>query len=462
MSSPRDSNTSSHLDELLDESVDIESFATSPTHAPRFHFLHHTDETAANFGPSKTLIETKMCQASSHNVEMTPTFEKNSLRKEDGEPINSAVEDNNSKSAEPQELSKRPVNISIPTVITNKFITTVGTSFDRVRDEIVAEVVSHFNSESLRLHASHAHMEQQLADTISASSFAVRMNQQRSRQVGGLVHIVQRVREASEALNIQKEFIKLWRMQLLRGRQTRAKIFLAVRLAFARIEGEIFKEWRIRAVKSIVHKKILSAKAQAEAEKIAALREGEELRQALVKEGALLKEQLRKERDLRQSIQGNLQKVFLRGVNAMNWEAMCVLQDQNIALSISNSNGFETQESPKLDTESGWHNVKSPKNRKSPIKGSTSSPQHAQATNSQIDKSPKMRTQSAANTAVCSVAIGATIAPASTVAESRVHGIHHMVPAASLEGTSLPHVTYVAPASGNDRTTKHWQKAGRI
>ena len=326
-------NTSSQLDALLDDS---DEERPSPPRIPRLNIAE-----SVKASPEKVKSTPKWSHpktSPSRPASISPVLPTDA-------PLN--------RVATPPLSGVLPADLQPATAM---FTAAVNAAFEQAKSSISSELRAEFAARSLHLEATVKRLTAELQSTVASSAFAVRANKQRAQQVNGLLALVEKTRSVTADWFTQRFFLSAWRQRVQAGRERKAKMSLASSAGFSAVEGVVFREWRVRVLKTKTAKKIAAAKAQAEAERQAALREGEGLRQALLKENALLKEALRHEREARSAIQGDLRRVFIRGVNALNFEAMSVLSSE--AVIASHPHTHQPQETTEWRAPSPKHKLK--------------------------------------------------------------------------------------------------------
>ena len=260
--------------------------------------------------------------------------------------------------------------------IASSFESAVSEAFVKAQRELQMEISSSYSAELLTLQATVSKLSTALSAAEQENAFFKRAHNKRLGQLSGLLSVVERVREVVAEKNSLRSALMAWKAWVGLGRERRVKTGVLEKLGFSMNEGQVFRAWRVKCLRGLALKRATAARAQAEGEKLAALRESAGRMEALEREVGFLKEQLRNEKDSKTALQGDLQKVFLRGVNALNFEAMSVLQGgDGLPLSVAPHTSHACHASERRPSEDcGYAAVIHPHGWKSPKHKITSPP----------------------------------------------------------------------------------------
>lgn len=198
-------------------------------------------------------------------------------------------------------------------------------AFDTAKMRIVKELSARIEAQRMHLTATIESLTSQLNTLQEKYADADSKNTKRSRQVNGLVTIVSKARiSLLSHFRLQTTF-KHWRLFVALQRNSSHKKRMTHRMHYHRLAGAIFTAWRGKSTATAVNRKLLANKAEAEKYTEEALKAQAGERDALLKENEFLRETLRIEKESKNEIHENLRRVFMRGVSALNFEAMTVL-----------------------------------------------------------------------------------------------------------------------------------------
>ena len=198
-------------------------------------------------------------------------------------------------------------------------------AFDTAKHRIVSELTARMEAQRMHLEATAESLSTQLIALKDKYSESESKNTKRSRQVNGLVTIVSKARLALLShFRLQSAF-KHWRLYLTLHHSSQVKKKMALRMHARRLSSAVVTAWRLRSQATAVNRRILACKAEAETATVTALKSAAGEKDAFAKENDFLREMLRQEKDAKNEIYENLKRVFMRGVSALNFEAMTVL-----------------------------------------------------------------------------------------------------------------------------------------
>lgn len=198
-------------------------------------------------------------------------------------------------------------------------------AFDAAKTRIVKELTARIEAQRMHLSATIESLSSQLSNLQEKYAEADSRNTKRSRQVNGLVTIVSKARiSLLSHFRLQTTF-RHWRLFVNLQRNSHQKKRMTGRMHYHRSAGAIFNAWRGRSTATAVNRKLAANKAESEKYTEDALKAQAGERDALVKENDFLRETLRLEKEAKNDIHENLRRVFMRGVSALNFEAMTVL-----------------------------------------------------------------------------------------------------------------------------------------
>lgn len=139
--------------------------------------------------------------------------------------------------------------------------------------------------------------------------------------------LLQRARRNMSTRFTMEIAIRAWRAEAVAGKDDRLQSLLAGKVYSSRLAGTVLGAWRQRAQLSWKENVIGRERAVADAVRQKFLEQAEVEKGRLVAEAESLKVQLAEEARQRALLQENLKRVFMRGVCALNFEAMTLLSD---------------------------------------------------------------------------------------------------------------------------------------
>eukprot|EP00931_Biecheleriopsis_adriatica_P008433 TRINITY_DN10961_c0_g1_i1.p1 TRINITY_DN10961_c0_g1~~TRINITY_DN10961_c0_g1_i1.p1 ORF type:complete len:616 (+),score=131.40 TRINITY_DN10961_c0_g1_i1:214-1848(+) len=149
----------------------------------------------------------------------------------------------------------------------------------------------------------------------------------KQKQVNRSLCLTQRVRQNLICrLAVEKTFIS-WRRAVTETKDERLQDLLASKSRSSHMLGCLFSVWRHLTQSSWRERLIAHERAAADTIRAKLFEQMEDERAKFVAEAEKLRNQLAEEAKQRQLLQDNLKRVFMRGVCALNFEAMSLLSD---------------------------------------------------------------------------------------------------------------------------------------
>lgn len=184
-------------------------------------------------------------------------------------------------------------------------------------------------SEAQRLKAEAAACQQQaLIEALQAKEQQLsRRLELKQRQLKGSLALLQRTRGGLAGRCALELSLRTWAAAAAAGKDARLHELLTARLHRARLEGIIFGSWCRATQASRREALVAHERGVAEMVRSKCFEQMELDKERLVVEAERLRRQLFEESQQRALMQENLKRVFMRGVCALNFEAMSLLRD---------------------------------------------------------------------------------------------------------------------------------------
>jgi len=187
------------------------------------------------------------------------------------------------------------------------------------------------DSERHRFNSTLHTKENEICAMRQVQSTVQQMNDVLHHRLKGVVNLSPKVRDDEHMRALRSRCWAAWRAYVQMSKDTHLKTSLASALYHKRLCMSVFSSWRGRASRSAMEKKLAATKASSDIERnrLCALVNLE--RDRLQEELKHTQAQLKREVDTRALLQDNLKRVFMRGVCALNFEAMNILSNPTAA-----------------------------------------------------------------------------------------------------------------------------------
>uniref|UniRef100_A0A0G4FSY5 Centrosomal protein POC5 n=1 Tax=Chromera velia CCMP2878 TaxID=1169474 RepID=A0A0G4FSY5_9ALVE len=224
-------------------------------------------------------------------------------------------------------------------------------SLDALFAELRGRAVDHFSSSRVRLMEKYEGIREaeeeywkgivreREAETTAAKSVQQRLfdsNQLLLKQLRGALNLCWRVREEERGRQLRLRVFSGWQRWTLEMREKKKKTKMCTKISNLRKQSEVFSAW-MRTVKTDVwDRTFISSKAESQSILETSIAAATAEKDRLERQLAEAREQIRREVAARAELQESLKRVFMRGVCALNFEAMSLLSDpQALSLSVS-------------------------------------------------------------------------------------------------------------------------------
>lgn len=153
----------------------------------------------------------------------------------------------------------------------------------------------------------------------------------KQKQLNRSFLLVQKTRKSVTGRFALEGTLRAWRAAAAAGKDERLQTLLADKVHFLRLSQSVFGFWRSLSQTASREAHIAHERAVAEMVRCKLFESNEQERARLAAEVESLKKQLAEEAQQRALLQDNLKRVFMRGVCALNFEAMSLLSEPSSA-----------------------------------------------------------------------------------------------------------------------------------
>jgi len=185
------------------------------------------------------------------------------------------------------------------------------------------------NLEAHRLQAEAAACQQQLVveSLQSDKQHLVRQVDMKQRQLKGSIMFLMRARGTLAGRYALELSLRAWSATTAASKDARLQTLLTTRICLIRLRSIAFNTWRRKAQEQHREAVVLHERAVAESVRCKLVEQMEVERKRMADEMEQLTRKLLEESQQRTLLQENLRRVFMRGVCALNFEAMSLLAD---------------------------------------------------------------------------------------------------------------------------------------